>query len=394
MNCVRNSAINFLLSFLTICLLLGVLAQVDILRSAFRPILYISWVILLAIYIIIFRHGIIMTGQAKVLTSMAVIIFVWRIILVILGRMESFPQLGTLVLIDLAAFLFGTWIADLNAKDKTLAKIMVFYSLAVGILAIYLMITYFPSIGAWFNSVVYQYSAKNSAAQLLAQAILFMLFLYPSAQIKVPAVIGQIVRYGVIGISVITIAFLRCRTAILALGVCALYYIFRLGGKKRVIYFAVLLLLGIVVVTFAPLREFVASALLLNKYGQNSTLDQFSSGRLSYMDVAIDTWMEHFWLGVGRIMVDCNPLALLADSGVLGAIPYYIFWLSTVKLNVFRRSSYNHFNQVIQLLTVYYCVSSLLEGYPPFGPGVCVAPMWLLSGYCEIKSEEQQGVPI
>ena len=131
---------------------------------------------------------------------------------------------------------------------------------------------------------------------------------------------------------------------------------------------------------------------MLNKYGQNATLDGFSSGRLSYIDVAIDTWLEHFWLGAGRIMVDCNPLALLADSGILGAVPYYVFWLSTVKLNILREATNNSFNQVVQLLTVYYCVTACLEGYPPFGPGVCVAPMWLLSGYCEIKFEKADDI--
>ena len=388
----RNSTLNALLLCLTLCLILGVLAQVDVLRTTLRPILYISWLVLLLIYIIIYRHQILVSGQTQVLALMAGVIFLWRMLLMILGVMDNLPQLGTLVLIDLAAFLYGTWMAEHDVGDKRLARVMICYSLAVGLFAVYLLRTYFPSIGAWLSSVVYQYSAKNSAAQLLVQAALFMFFLYPTAQIKMPAAIGQMIRYGVLGISLIMIALLRCRTAMLALAVCALYYIFRWGGRNRYVYIGILLLLGFAVITIEPLKEFIESALLLNKYGQNATLDEFSSGRLSFIDVAIDTWVEHFWLGVGRIMVDCNPLALLADSGVLGAIPYYVFWLSTVKLNILRKATNNSFNQVVQLLTVYYCVTACLEGYPPFGPGVCVAPMWLLSGYCEIKFENVDSI--
>lgn len=392
MNQNRNPTLNALLLCLTLCLILGVLAQVDLLRTTLRPILYISWLVLILVYIIIYRHQILISKQARVLALMAGMIFLWRILLMILGVMDNLPQLGTLVLIDLAAFLYGTWMAEHDVGDKWLARVMICYSLAAGLFAVYLLRTYFPSIGAWLSSVVYQYSAKNSAAQLLVHAALFMFFLYPTAQIKTPAAIGQMIRYGVLGISLIMIALLRCRTAMLALAVCALYYIFRWGGRKRYVYIGILLLLGFAVITIEPLKKFIESALLLNKYGQNATLDEFSSGRLSYIDVAIDTWLEHFWLGAGRIMVDCNPLALLADSGILGAVPYYVFWLSTVKLNILREATNNSFNQVVQLLTVYYCVTACLEGYPPFGPGVCVAPMWLLSGYCEIKFEKADDI--
>lgn len=375
---------SFWTSYLLVCLLLGILSQVEILRNIFRPILYCVWFLLILLYVSKHHNQILMTKHARIFAVMVAVTFSWRFVLMLGGVINSIPQLGTLLLVDLAAFLYGCWLAYDGIAPSSLSKVLIYYSIAVAVFAIYLFKTYFSSIGAWIDTVIYQYASKNSAAQLLAQSVLFLLFLFPSVYKKKVNITGQLIRFGIIVWLLMMIAILRCRTAMLALAIAAVYYVLRRGGKHRIWYIGAFILAVLLALAIDPLRNFLESALLLNKYGQGATLDQLSSGRVTNFEAAVAVWMEHPWVGVGRILIDCNPLALLADSGIIGAIPYFVIWLSTVKVNLFRNNN-EPISKVVELLTVYYCVSALLEGYPPFGPGVCVTPFWLLSGYNEVR---------
>ena len=383
---MNKKIIEFFPKFLSICLILGILAQIESIKSGFRMILYVAWVIMFFSYVCLERHSIKFTKQSRVLVLMLFIIYLWRMILIILGKLNSFPQLGVMLLIDTMAYLFGGWIVK-GREDNSLAKILMLYSFAVGAFAVYLHQRYFTSISAWINSFGYQYSSKNSAAQLIVQSAIFLLLLWPTAYPRMRQTKFQVVRYGIILIDLAMVCMLRCRTAILALAVAAVYYIFRWGKKRRFLYIVIITILALLVIMVEPLRKFIESTLLLNKYTQGATLDQFSSGRISGIGEALQLWKENIWFGVGQILIDCNPVALLLDSGTLGAIPYFIFWLSTVKNNFLRKCLYDPYEKTVQILTIYYCVTACLEGYPPFGPGVCVVPLWLLSGYCEMKNE-------
>lgn len=378
---------RFFQLFLTLCLILGILAQVESIRIGFRMMLYVAWAAMFFLYVCLTRHSIKFTKQSRILVIMLLIIYLWRVILIIFGKFDSFPQLGVSLLIDAVAYLFGSWIAA-NCDDGFLAKILIHYSLAVGVFAIYLYRTYLPSVNTWISTVVYHYASKNSAAQLIAQSAIFLSFLWSTAYPGTYRTLFQVIRYSIIGIDIVIVCMLRCRTAMLALVVAALYYIFRWEKKRRFVYVAIIVALILAIVIIEPVRKFAESALLLNKYGEGATLNQFSSGRISNIEEAIQLWKENMLFGVGQILIDCNPLALVLDSGIVGAIPYFVFWLSTVKSNLLRKYIINDpFKKTLQVLTIYYCVTACLEGYPPFGPGVCVVPLWLLSGYCEVRNE-------
>ena len=373
---------RFMLMSLFICLVLGIISQVEAFRSTFRPILYASWMAAIIVYMIQFRHRILISKNARVLVTMTAIIFLWRFILILFGKGNVLPQVGTMLLIDLAVFLYGSWLAERKIGGTKLAIILVSYSVVCVIFSIYLFRTYFTTIVDWITTTNYQYISKNSAAQLLAHAVIFLLFLYPVAYRK-QTILNQLIRLLMISILILVICLLRCRTAILALAIDALYYVLRFK-KSRTAYIVIFAIVIMIVLSFPQIRQFLESALLLNKYGQDATLNQFSSGRLESIDAAIEIWKSHPWIGVGQILVDCNPIAILTDSGILGAIPYFVIWITAVKMNLQRKGS-DPFIKATQMLTVYYCVTSLLEGYPPFGPGVCVAPLWLLSGYMELN---------
>lgn len=380
---VHKTVSRFSMASLFVCLILGILSQIESVQSVFRPIMYASWMEVIIVYVIQFRHRILLSKQARVLVTMTATIFLWRFVLIIFGKADALPQIGTMLLIDLITFLFGTWLAVGDFDISCMAKVLIGYSIACWIFSIYLFRTYFTSIADWITSTGYQYTSKNSAAQLLAHAIFCLLFLYSVAH-REKTLVKQVIRFGMIGMLILVIGLLRCRTAILALAVCGVYYIFRFKKKRRIAYIVVFTIALMMSLTIPQIRQFLESALLLNKYGQDATLNQFSSGRLESIDAAIETWKSHPWIGVGQILVDCNPIAILTDSGILGAIPYFVIWASTAIMNLLRKGS-DPFNKATQMLTVYYCVTSLLEGYPPFGPGVCVAPLWLLSGYMELN---------
>ena len=86
---------------------------------------------------------------------------------------------------------------------------------------------------------------------------------------------------------------------------------------------------------------------------------------------------------MGSWYVDCSYLMILTESGVIGFLLIESVWLQVVIRNFRERFSGEDAPRVenfIVMLTVFYLVESLLEGFPPFGPGVSAMGFWLFCG--------------
>ena len=76
--------------------------------------------------------------------------------------------------------------------------------------------------------------------------------------------------------------------------------------------------------------------------------------------------------------MDCSYILVLAELGIVGFILVELIWFTRAVLNI-KKVTGNNRGTFLLCLTVFYLVESVLEGYPPFGPGVSSFMFWFLS---------------
>ena len=104
--------------------------------------------------------------------------------------------------------------------------------------------------------------------------------------------------------------------------------------------------------------------------------------------------MESSLIGTGKYYVDSLYINVLTENGVIGALIIYIIWGLRISRNFVVNRQYNAVPYVrkdmIMCLTIFFFIESVLEGYPPFGPGVSSFMFWLLCSldYSRIGASE------
>ena len=139
-------------------------------------------------------------------------------------------------------------------------------------------------------------------------------------------------------------------------------------------------------------RSFIDQALLLTK-NAGADINTFSSGRLDGWDRALATFAKSPFFGCGRYYVDCSYISVLAEIGILGFVLVESVWITRAVSN-FKAGSGLNSDAFLMCLTMFYFIESVLEGYPPFGPGVSSFMFWFLSvTFVDNKTEKiPQGV--
>lgn len=179
----------------------------------------------------------------------------------------------------------------------------------------------------------------------------------------------------------LTIALLRSRATYLCLAalVC---YIWAAIPRKKVKYeilAAGVILIGLLL-ALRPTREFF----LINLIMGSRTLDNpdlFTSFRLSQMGEVTANMQGISWIfGQGCIYLDCFPVKILLEYGVLGfcAVAAFLVWTGR---QVFRAFRFRHSGTALFILFWLCLLNSVLEAYPPFGPGLRCFLLWLTLGH-------------
>ena len=174
----------------------------------------------------------------------------------------------------------------------------------------------------------------------------------------------------------------QCRTAILAIVLIVLYN-FIFNAKHKFIYILFFTAIVILCLCNKTISTFLEKALGLNNY-IGADLDKFSSGRLSLYKQALNIFMQSPIIGVGQYYVDCSYLSILCESGIIGFILIEGIWGYRVILN-FRYGIKNkdRYGHLMISLTIFYLIESLLEAFPPFGPGVASFMFWTICSIME-----------
>mgnify|MGYP002674842159 FL=1 len=338
-----------------------------------RIINYFMWPVT-GILVMVSQKGII--GKTTI-GLFYVFLEIWLFLLCALCTMitgKSYLECGALKILILPLFMY--WIGIQINDSVFLKKIFKGYIVAAIVLATYICVVYIPSFSTWSVNEVYLYGSKNSAAQIFSSAAL--LALYNETKKKSENVLKLLAT----GYLILVTALLQCRTAMLGT-LAAVIFIEIVVKKKRLRTMFGVILGTTVLLRNEKVQSFVQQAFLIRQYTGRS-LNDFSSGRLMLYKVAIDKFSLSPWIGIGDYYVDDFFINALVEIGILGGGVVVGFWIFVTLRNLRLTIKNNdEIQKILGAMTVYYFVTSLMEAFPPFGPGSCSFVFWLLQGYCD-----------
>lgn len=296
---------------------------------------------------------------------------------------------GYLTLISKAMLMYivGNFLYYLNTDTRIWNLIAMTYVVSAGIYGLWAITTYVPSLNSWLNSQIYLFSSKNSYGQIagVASLILAAVAIREERPRRYLSFIASLAF-------IISLILAQCRTSLIALTLALLVLLIYLRQKKLLI---IAVLLAVILFCFSPVvQSFISHALFLDKY-QGADLDTFSSGRLGHWAHALLIASKNPFFGVGGYYVDCFYINTYVNVGLCGFLIVISLWGLRVTYNVIhawekspKAASWNFLCVIALVLTIFYLIESMLEGFPPFGPGASSFFFWMLSGYIDAAYAE------
>lgn len=381
---IQKNSRNFnkiaILCYLTI--ISTVLTQVPTIASMFRPVMYVMWITLLIAALI--------GAGFKLPTNRFLFGYCISLVILVIECAFCNALFGThsdsymlqVLPIPLLCYIVGLILSKL-LDQETMKHCLVLFFFTALIMFSYIFITYVGSFSVWLNANDYIYEQKNSAAQIIGCTIIATGFLIKPN--KKWVIVG---KYMALSFMFLIIIAIQCRTALVGLIITAtVYYFLVLRGKKKIFVTVVLLIALVAAFHVDIVMQYVVKAFVFTER-QTLSLDNFTSGRITYFENAIQVFKEHPIFGTGHFRVDNLYLCSLSDVGLIGAVPFMVLWLSRI-VKSFRGFSKNKnaFNSCVICLTVFYFSESMFEAYPPFGPGVCAFMFWIICAFFDMKGD-------
>lgn len=364
-------------NLLMLAILASVFSQIDKMGSILRPVMYLSWIVVIG-------YGLIKNGLkihfSKFLQVYVGAYFIWVIICIILTLFGSNHLNGNYVRIMEIPLLI-TVVAELmtNIDQDNVLKLCKVYVIAAVIFALWVNLKYFSSYKEWISSAIYTYAQKNSAAQIWSSAVLLVVFYLKPKSIK-----DKIFWYSIAGYLVVVSALSQCRTAILAMTFSVFVYVL-VHSKYKLRIFLTTCVLFFIVVRIPFINQFIDKVFFISKYA-GTDLNTMSSGRLDHWARSMNIFWDNMLFGCGKWYVDCSYLLVLAECGIVGFILIEVIWITRICTVVTSNNNFAGLKKVVLCMVVFYVIESLLEGFPPFGPGVSSFLFWLL---CALSCRKQ-----
>jgi len=366
-----------------IVIIITVFSQITDVDRFFRPAMYLGWIVLLGIGLITNNFKIKFFKQAKEYLILFGIYIIYCAVCSCFGG--SHLQSGYMSLLPIPLLIM--LVADLFCQDfdeESIRRIAIIYTLSVLVFSVWIHFTYFASYSNWLSFMGgYLFQTKNSAAQTISPAIYMIFFIIVSKENAEKKKI-QYLWYVIALYFLILLGLCQARTSLLGLSVSLLIYALKYS-KKQLQWLGGILVVAFIAMQFSSVQVFVEKIFNLRKYA-GADLNTISSGRVNQYSSAIRAFIESPVIGQGKWYVDCSYLSILTESGIIGFLIIEPIWIGKIITN--RRGYWYSRTQIgdekrnfIVLLTVFYIIESVLEAYPPFGPGVTSFGFWF---FCEM----------
>lgn len=350
-----------------------VFSQMDAFGVIFRPLMYLFWILMFG-YLLIANNNKIKISSFTASFSFCYGVFaLFCLIQACLNPDYEFASYLQIMFIPLLVSIISNLLEE-NISGEGIRSICKVYVVSSFVFAIYINFTYFSSYQAWLASKQYLFGYKNSAAQIWCTAILVIYY------VILPVAKKKYLWYASGGYLLILCGLSQCRTAILGLA-CVLIFNILMYSKHKVKWLLLLFFGACVLLLFSESRQFINQVFLVDKYA-GADLNTVSSGRLELYEKALDNFIKSPFFGVGRYYVDCSYIYILTESGIIGFLLIEYVWIKRFFTNIKRKKLSYAKPFMLTSFVIFYLVESMLEGQPPFGPGVSSFMFWMLS---EIK---------
>lgn len=366
---IGKNKIEFII--LSLGIFISIISQIGPLMEVMRPVMFVFW------GFVIFSFGILNYNDIKISEFSLIFIFIYSLYLIycILKSFYDPVYLNSNFLMVLIPPLLITLVGDCYkpiVSWNDIKRLMIVFIISALIYAVYVQFTYFTSLSSWISNMEYAFVSKNSAAQIWGCAVIMIMTLLRFKNKYIQAGFYVIAAY-----LVFLCLLSQCRTAILGMGIAYMWYMVKNKKNRLPLLGGTFLFIIIALFNWDSISDYLYKALFL---GAQDNLDasRLSSGRLDYYQDAFQQFMDNPLLGVGPYYVDNHYLCVLAESGILGFFLIEIIWAIRIMLNI-RYQGNNNIKLFLVSITLFYFVESMLEAFPPFGPGVCSAAFWLLS---------------
>ena len=198
---------------------------------------------------------------------------------------------------------------------------------------------------------------------------------------------------------------IRSRTPIMALVVIAVIIFVQKENKTRKDYglaFLVIIAISLLILYMGG-TDFLVELFDLESDSEMTTsesLNNITSGRLDWYKLAFQDFLSSPIIGIGAYAyIDSFFICTLRTGGILMAIfllpfVYGKMFKEFKKSNKIINSKEDFDNNVIDVMyivrcfTIYFFVISLMEGYPPLGPGTSVFLLWIFYGISDNITKE------
>lgn len=347
-------------------------------------IMYTTWILAMGYLIYKNNFKLSMTSFLKIFVlAYATLIFFEMIKLVVFHR--DISNVLVIMRIPLFVYVLGVCMTFFINED-TLYKITRYFVVASLLLALYIHITYFPSLSDWYNKWEYVYTSKNSAVQILMISVFLIWFLKKkNTQTIFVVMIKMISSFYLLFVCIL----LQGRTALVGFLVVI---ILNLLLEKKGKLWLVIIGAGIAVASSDSLLQLLFHAFQFDKYGDNLNVNNLTSNRWGLYEKAISLFNESPFWGRGAFYVDNFYLSSAVEVGIIGLGLILMILIYRVKKNL----THNKYESVyceytwgrwVLLCSAFLFVESLMEAFPPFGPGVCSCMFWLICGYLDKKED-------
>lgn len=225
------------------------------------------------------------------------------------------------------------------------------------------------------TELMYAYGSKNSAAQIILNSSILLLCTKVRNRYYVLLTFIAVVAF------MVEIMLLKSRATMIGLFFVILYLATVSKNKGIKVLVRILILCGIVYLCYnTELLDTIYNNLLLANRNA-SDLNELSSGRLLFMKKAWDLFRSSMLIGVGNLYLDCFPLAILTQYGVIGAsiILAFVLYVFVIVKKLVKENT--NLYTCAFLLYVTILLNSLFEAQPPFGPGMKCFIVWMVIGF-------------
>lgn len=227
------------------------------------------------------------------------------------------------------------------------------------------------------EDVIYAYSSKNSSAQILLNTVLVALCYNAKEG-------NKYLKYIIIFLCLlllIEIFQLKSRSTMVGVLFVIIYFAVFEKNKTYRKYTWILLSISIIYLIYNSglFDKLLNNIILANR--DATDLNSVSSGRLGLIEDAMNKFSTSEWTGVGNFYIDCFPVSVLAQYGVIGASIIFVFliYLSYKLFKIYAHR--NRLYTVTLLLFLTIMLNSLFEAQPPFGPGMKCFTIWMMIGF-------------